>query len=423
MTHELIVGLGFGDEGKGTAVDYFCATRDIKAVIRYNGGPQAAHNVVQPDGRHHTFAQFGSGSFHGVPTHLSQYMLVNPFNLVKEDEHLRSLGVDIMDRLTVASGALLITPYHVAANRTRETLRGTSRHGSTGQGVGETRAYDLGHGMGVAPRIGDLRHPSLLYRKLLRLYEYLNNELPMPDDLLDPGTLVDEYLFMMGDGHFRVVEDDYVNQLLDSGDCVFEGAQGVLLDERFGFHPHTTWTDTTTRNAVELLDGREAHTIGVTRTYHTRHGAGPFPTEDYETNLLDLPEAHNGTGEYQGAWRTGALDLSLLNYAFRACAENIDSIMVTHMDRVSQGIMATCGYKDYAETFPIELEKIKIPNSQQDQVAITEFLSSPQIAPAQYDILTTERDVRDAIEMATGLPIKIYSTGPTWTQKVEFAYV
>ena len=113
MTHKIVVGLGFGDECKGATVDWLCATTDVEAVVRFNGGPQAAHNVITPDGRHHTFAQFGSGSFHEIPTYLSKYMLVNPFNLLVEAEHLAELGVmDPMSLVYIDQDALLVTPYH-----------------------------------------------------------------------------------------------------------------------------------------------------------------------------------------------------------------------------------------------------------------------------------------------------------------------
>src|SRR5438270_13073609 len=113
----ILCGLGYGDEGKGTWTDYLARTEPVHTVVRFNGGAQAGHNVVTPDGRHHTFAQFGAGTFHGVPTHLSRFMLVSPFALAAEAAHLAELGVrDPFSLLSADSRALLTTPYHRAAN-------------------------------------------------------------------------------------------------------------------------------------------------------------------------------------------------------------------------------------------------------------------------------------------------------------------
>src|SRR5215210_8082512 len=121
----VLVGLGYGDEGKGAWTDFLARTEPVHTVVRFNGGAQAGHNVVAPDGRHHTFAQFGSGTLvRGVNTHLSRFMLVNPLGLLREDAELRALGVtDALARLSIDREALVTTPFQVAANRLRELAR------------------------------------------------------------------------------------------------------------------------------------------------------------------------------------------------------------------------------------------------------------------------------------------------------------
>lgn len=413
MTHQVVVGLGFGDEGKGTCVDWLCATRDIKCVIRYNGGAQAAHNVVMPDGRHHTFAQFGSGTLQGTPTHLSQYVLVNPFNIFKEAEHLEQLRVpNPLDYLTIASGALLITPYHVIANRLREEDRGRGVHGSTGQGIGETRDYDLNRALGNAPRIGDMLHPDLMFRKLARLHEHYEETFgnrftrALPQN---PSSLAISYRECAC--QLQIVPDDHVETILDSGDCVFEGAQGVLLDEDYGFHPHTTWTNTTTQNALALLEGRPSETIGVTRTYHTRHGAGPFPPENGEKTYHREP--HNSSEAIAGTWRQGELDLTLLNYAVRA-VRVVDTIMVTHMDMLGSSLHQ-CSYGYEYWDAPVHVEKLQLPMNLAEQGHLTGFLNNA--IPIGYDLLETQDDVSRCIEMATGIRPTIFSYGATHEDK------
>ena len=129
-----VVDLGFGDSGKGTITDYLTRAHQAHTVIRFNGGAQAAHNVITPDGRHHTFAQFGSGTFSaGVRTYLSRFVVIEPYAMVNEEAHLRQRGVtDAFDRLLVDRDALVISPFQSAANRLRELARGADRHGSCG---------------------------------------------------------------------------------------------------------------------------------------------------------------------------------------------------------------------------------------------------------------------------------------------------
>src|SRR5690349_24164707 len=117
--HVAVVDLGYGDAGKGTIVDWLCANESVEAVIRFNGGAQAGHNVVTPDGRHHTFSQFGSGAFNPhVKTYLSRHVVIHPTALLIEGDILEAKRVqDPFSRLRLSDQALVITPFHQAANR------------------------------------------------------------------------------------------------------------------------------------------------------------------------------------------------------------------------------------------------------------------------------------------------------------------
>ncbi|MFJ8746080.1 adenylosuccinate synthetase [Embleya sp. NPDC127516] len=333
--HVAVVDLGFGDAGKGTTVDRLCARareegRPVHAVVRFNGGAQAAHNVVTDDGRHHTFAQFGSGTFTpGTRTHLSRFMLVDPLALAAEAEHLRGLGVpDPFALLTADREALLTTPYHAAANRARELARGADRHGSCGMGVGETAAFALAHPE-AAPRVGDCGSPRLLHRRLSAVRDALSAEFGTP---LGPDVAACAEAFLGFGRAVRVVDRAYARELLRGGPVVFEGAQGVLLDEWHGFHPYTTWSTTTFANAETLATeaGEPLYRLGVLRTYTTRHGAGPLPTEDAALTAA-LPDAHNGTGRWQGAFRVGHFDAVAHRYAVAVCG-GVHGLALTHAD-------------------------------------------------------------------------------------------
>ncbi|WP_051764972.1 adenylosuccinate synthetase [Saccharothrix syringae] len=350
--HVIVVGLGFGDEGKGSVVDALCHDGPpVASVVRFNGGAQAAHNVVA-GGRHHTFSQFGSGTLAGVPTHLSRHVLVEPIALAAESRELAALGVrDPLGLLSVDAGALLTTPLHVRANRAREDARGDARHGSCGKGIGETVWYSLLAGArpgdvvehqevvgtpGAAPRVGDCADPAALRRKLDALARFY-------EPLIGAGTSVAELVSLYRDfaDAVRITRGDEVGRLAGRGRLVFEGAQGVWLDQHHGFHPHTTWSTTTPANARELLRGRPATVLGVTRTYQTRHGAGPLPTEDPAV-AARFPERHNATGRYQGAWRAGHLDAVLLERAVALCG-GVDGLAVTHLDATGLKVVTSRG--------------------------------------------------------------------------------
>ncbi|MFC4126858.1 adenylosuccinate synthetase [Nocardia rhizosphaerae] len=326
--HIVVVDLGFGDAGKGATVDWLCAPEaglGVTAVVRFNGGAQAAHNVVA-EGRHHTFAQFGAGTFHEVPTLLSRHMLVEPIALAAESERLAALGVrDPLGLLAVDGRALLTTPIHIAANRAREDARGASRHGSCGRGIGETAWYALEHD---APKVADCRTPNLLRAKLDRLAAHYEALVGPSAHGYEP---IDAMVAMYADfaQAVRVTGEAELARFAAGGRLVFEGAQGVLLDEWRGLHPHTTWSTVEPRNARAMVAGigGTATVLGVTRTYQTRHGAGPLPTEA----ALGNPEPHNGTGRYQGEFRQGHLDPILLRYAVDVCG-GIDGLVVNHLD-------------------------------------------------------------------------------------------
>jgi adenylosuccinate synthase len=333
--HYIVVDLGFGDAGKGTVVDWLCARGDagpVHAVVRFNGGAQAGHNVVTADGRHHTFAQFGSGTFTpGVRTHLSRFMLVDPLALAAEAARLASAGVrDALGRLTVDAGALLTTPYHAAANRARELARGRDRHGSCGMGIGETARYALDH-PADAPRAGDCLDPPTLVTKL----RTLRDRLAIQAGTLDAPPVADVCrAYRAFAERVALTDAAFLGRLLREGPVAFEGAQGVLLDEWHGFHPYTTWSTTTFANAETLLAeaGRTATRIGVVRCYQTRHGPGPFVTED---RSVELPEPHNAAGAWQGEFRAGHLDAVALRYALEA-AGGADVLALTHLDTAAR---------------------------------------------------------------------------------------
>ncbi|MET8083712.1 adenylosuccinate synthetase [Micromonospora sp. NPDC005237] len=404
MRHVAVVDLGFGDAGKGTVVDWLCATRPVHTVVRFNGGAQAAHTVVLRDGRHHTFAQLGAGTFHpGVGTHLSRHVVVDPLALAAEADHLATIGVpDALDRLTVDAHALLATPYHRAANRAREIARGADRHGSCGLGVGEAVAYGLAH-PDDAPRVADCHRPALLRRRLTALRDRLTAELgpldaPPVDDCLPA--------FTGFAARVAVVDRSWLARALRAGTCVFEGAQGVLLDEWHGFHPYTTWSTTTFANADSLLAeaGRSGDLtrIGVLRTVTTRHGPGPLVTED---PALPLADPHNPTNPWQGRFRFGHFDAVAHRYAL-AAAGGVDGLALTHLDLAGPELRICRRYDTTDRLDPGP------PGDLDRQAALTDRLLRSR---PLYDDPPT--DWKEAVGAELGAAVVLASHGPTADDK------
>lgn len=425
--------------------DWLCRHLNAHAVVRYNGGPQAAHTVVTNGGREHTFSQFGSGTFvPGVRTLLSRWMLIEPFALFNEAAHLARVGIaDAFSRLLVDRQAVVITPFHVAANRLRELARGEQRHGSCGLGVGEAvsdhldapertlTAADLGHAAIVRQRLRAVHEAKWEACAPLRSDERAR---PYLADLLQPDAVieaaVDEYAALAR--LITLVDDADIQALLrQPGTVVFEGAQGVLLDQDYGFAPYHTWSRTTCANALELLDeaaySGAVTRLGVLRTYFTRHGAGPFVTED-RTLLPDDAEAHNGDSPWQGRFRVGWFDTLAARYAL-AVNGGIDGLALTHLDRLAQqAAWQVCsGYRldaawasDRDAWFDCTGDQIRsirvcAPPDLTHQARLTERLFACQ--PVYETIPAHPPDYVEAIAAALGVPVAITSHGPRPSDK------
>lgn len=444
----LLADLGYGDAGKGSIVDFLCRTLDVHTVVRYNGGAQAAHNVITPGGRHHTFAQFGSGTFiPGVRTHLSRYMILHPLALLAEERRLQSLGVrDAFSRLSIERQALVITPFQQAANRLKEIARGDARHGSCGMGIGETVSDWLAYGEDVL-FAGDLSSRATIVNKLrwLRDAKLAQLEAALPDFLSTSAAA--EELKAFGDqgviqaaadvyhhlaGLVSIVDVDYLGALLaQPGSAVFEGAQGVLLDEWWGFYPYNSWSTLTFKNADVLL-AENAYSgsvlkLGLLRGYATRHGAGPFVTEASALTAC-VQDLHNIDNPWQRCFRVGYLDLLALRYALSVVGK-VDGLALTNLDRMAEfspwQLCAAYRYpgktpnlSDYFERQGDEITAIRVPLDPTDlhrQAELTRLLT--EMKPL-YAICENDLDSYiERISCELDLPVLITSHGPAARDK------
>ena len=333
--------------------------------------------------------------------------------MLREAEHLAELGVpDPTGLLTLHPRCLVTTAWHRALNRLRELSRGAERHGSCGQGVGEARRYWLQ----ARPRRrlrGRPRRPPVLRDKLELLRQ--RTLLEVQDFIARvPAESLGEFdLWNLNAADEARELDEAVRRGSPSPTqspayttAIFEGAQGVLLDEYRGFHPHTTWSTVTTHHAWELVEemGVEAVSVlGVTRAYTTRHGEGPLPT--FSPELTErLRDPGNPWNPWQGDIRCGWLDLPLLRYA-AAAAGPLDGLVVNHLDQVPDGGFSICdGYRN-ATPAPAEAPDLS------RQGRLTEELrrAEPILTPAGRDEV-----LRRLGEIA---PVALTGFGPTHEER------
>lgn len=423
MRYFITVDLGYGDCGKGKIVSYLVRRESIQLIVRYGGGSQCAHNVYDK-GKHHTFAQFGSSLDPGVRTLLSKHVLVNPLSILKEEEYLRQLEItDALERLYIDAEAKITTPYHRALNRIKELARGSSRHGSCGMGIGETAAYAIKYPQDVI-YAGDLRDRGLLLAKLSDCHARLRSDaLTVINTIRDkdpeimrqystfsgePRELVARYREFAARG--CIIDHKDASKLIADESVVFEGHQGVLLDENYGFHPYTTWSTTTIANARALIrEGGNTdaglRTIGVLRTYATRHGPGPFVSERRDMAAV-LSEPNNGFGLYQREFRIGAFDVPVTKYALRCNGNLVDELAMTHCDRLeAMEDWPVCTDYDRNEIYN---RKDKVyPLEEQEKFTLALFDTG-----GAFETVKNVAFLPWVESQLYNIPVKIISTGP-----------
>jgi adenylosuccinate synthase len=420
----IIADLTAGDAGKGTFTDFLCRKHESDFVIRYNGGAQAGHNVMDSNGIHHLFAQFSSGTLFGAKTLLSKYMMVSPFNFENEEEALQSIGIsNSFNNVFIDENALVTTIFHRSVNRLLELSRGSNKHSSCGMGIGET-ALDNINNPTESIKIKDLTNKKLLLEKLEkcknRMLARLSEKNISPiDNVCGRSFYADLDILVGGYSNFikkvNIVTSKEVNELINASKFpIFEGSQGVILDETYGFYPYTTWSNITSHNALQLLKdcnwAGQKEVIGVTRTFATRHGVGPLPTEDLFLNKI-LTDKYNITNPWQDNFRFGWLDLNLLRYALEVDG-NIDSLAVSHVDELQKlDKWKVCGHYTKDDKAWM-LEKLKNPTIE-DMEKLTKKIFDSRPFYGEYG----RDEVLPLIEQELKLKIKIKSFGPKCNEK------
>ena len=339
----LVIGLGFGDCGKGSFVNYLCGKSKDSIVIRFSGGHQVGHTVVIGDKRH-VFSNFGSGTLQGIPTYWSEYCTIDPVGIYNEGTDLRKSG--ITPRIIFNANAMVTTPFDTLKNI---NLNNGNNHGTVGVGFGTTIQRNEDH---YRLFVRDLQYPAIRDAKLKLLQEKYYGYIS-PDNSKTK-MMIEKFKTACDD---LVSCYDVVNRLdiNIANNLIFEGGQGIMLDMDYGFFPHVTRSNTTSKNAIEIIkklgiepNYKNITTYYVTRAYQTRHGNGPMTNELHDTSYIKVnPLETNVNDGYQGVFRKSPLDLDMLKYAVE-CDEfhnpySKKAIVITCLDQVPENIPVTIG--------------------------------------------------------------------------------
>lgn len=326
-----VVGANYGDEGKGATTHFLTKTLQAKTVVRHNGGPQAGHTVQLRSGLRHVFSSFGSGTFAGAKTHVSNTALFNPKEAYFEKGTLQDKRVSV-GNIRLGRETQMITPWDIAINQFLEKGRGADAHGSTGMGIGETvhrfkekkvcvYSSDLLDEFSTRfNRLCDTLHDHFYLRMSEQCatgvfegldrskYETLCRLVENPTPLV---TAFKKYATALREVAITQLDESRAG----SGAVIYEGAQGLLLDEDDLDHfPHVTRSKTGITNALKDCkdSGLELKEVYFcTRPYLTRHGNGPIKA-GFPNSKLSFSDPTNKPNDYQGSLRFADLDFSSL---------------------------------------------------------------------------------------------------------------
>lgn len=317
MAHKTVIGLGFGDEGKGLFTDYLCSQSTNPLVIRFSGGQQAGHTVISK-GIRHVFSNFGAGTLKGAPSYFSKFCTIDPVGIVNELSALLDKGFEPL--LFIDANCPVTTPYDVSYNQNN------NKHGSCGVGVGDTINREESY---YSLTFGDLFYPWVLETKLKLIKDFYSGHHDAPlTNFLECCDIITHSTYIKKTNGLPSNNYSYI----------FEGSQGLLLDKNYGFFPHVTRSNTGTKNVLSLLGHETLSLYLITRAYQTRHGDGPLSNETIPHNISKNPLETNITNTYQGPLRVALLDVSLLEYAinkddYLRTASN-KSLVITCLDHI-----------------------------------------------------------------------------------------
>ncbi|WP_443209396.1 adenylosuccinate synthase [Rhodococcus rhodochrous] len=332
----VLIGAQWGDEGKGKATDLLGGR--LQWVVRYQGGNNAGHTVVLPNGDKFALHLIPSGILTpGVNNVIGNGVVVDPGVLLTELEGLEKRDVDT-SRLLLSADAHLIMPYHVAIDKVTERFLGKKKIGTTGRGIGPCYQDKIDR---VGVRVADVLDEKILTQKVEAALEFKNQVLVKIYNrkALDPQQVVDEVLTQAEGFKHRITDTRLeLNKALERGDTILlEGSQGTLLDVDHGTYPYVTSSNPTAGGAAVgsgIGPAKISTVLGILKAYTTRVGSGPFPTELFDDHGAYLAKQGGEVGVTTGrARRTGWFDAVIARYATRV--NGITDYFLTKLDVLS----------------------------------------------------------------------------------------
>jgi adenylosuccinate synthase len=410
---DVILGLQWGDEGKGKIVDYFAPNYDV--IARFQGGPNAGHTLYVGD-KKVVLHQIPSGIFHqGTVNLIGNGVVLDPVTLKKECETVASFGIDVKKNLFISQRTNLIIPTHRALDKASESAKGEGKIGSTLKGIGPSYMDKTGRN---ALRVGDLLDKSFItnYIKLRLKHEKLLDNFHFIEDISAWEEEFFEALEFLRT--LNIVNGEYfINNKISEGKKVLaEGAQGSMLDIDFGTFPFVTSSNTISAGVctgLGVAPQKINEVLGVTKAYCTRVGGGPFPTELNDGIGEELRKVGNEFGATTGRpRRCGWIDLVALKYT---CMLNgVTQVVMTKADVLDafKELNVCTAYKINGEEtveVPFQMSRISIEPIYK---TFTGWKSNSSKLSAASQLPSQMSTYISFINEFIGAPVKYVSNGP-----------
>lgn len=421
MSLDLLLGLQWGDEGKGKIVD--AITSDYDIIARFQGGPNAGH-TIEFDGHKHVLHTIPSGIFNqGAINIIGNGVVIDPAIFLNEINGLKKFNIDLNSKLFISKRAHIILPTHKIIDATSEASKGKKKIGSTLKGIGPTYMDKTGRN-GI--RVGDIiddnwqKKYNSLKEKHLNIISNFNQSVDIDLNKLE----ADFFEGIKCLKSFNLIEsENYLNKSIKEGKRILaEGAQGSLLDIDFGTYPFVTSSNTTSAGACSGLGvppNKIKNIRGIFKAYTTRVGSGPFPTELFDSTGEKIREIGHEYGATTGRdRRCGWLDLVALKYTIEINGVTELNIMKSDvLSSIGKLLICTSYTIDgkIVDFFPYDIKSKDItPNYVEFKgwdMDITKIKNEEDLPDELIDYI-------DYIELFVGVPIKLISVGPDRTQTI-----